>query len=100
MLPLWQAQANREKVSFDDLAVPSFTGTRLIEPDLRRLRELIDWQFFFLAWELKGKYPAILEQPAARELFDEGNELLDEIIEKRPAAGPRGLRVLAGARRG
>jgi 5-methyltetrahydrofolate--homocysteine methyltransferase len=82
VLPLWQAQANREKVSFDDLAVPSFTGTRLIEPDLRRLRELIDWQFFFLAWELKGKYPAILEQPAARELFDEGNELLDEIIEK------------------
>ena len=82
VLPLWQAQANREKVSFDDLAVPSFTGTRLLEPDLRRLRELIDWQFFFLAWELKGKYPAILEQPAARELFDEGNELLDEIIEK------------------
>jgi 5-methyltetrahydrofolate--homocysteine methyltransferase len=82
VLPLWQAQANREKVSFDDLAVPSFTGTRIIEPDLRRLRELIDWQFFFLAWELKGKYPAILEQPAARELFDEGNELLDEIIEK------------------
>ena len=82
LLPLWQAQANREKVSFDDLAVPSFTGTRLIEPDLRRLRELIDWQFFFLAWELKGKYPAILEQPAARELFDEANELLDEIIER------------------
>jgi 5-methyltetrahydrofolate--homocysteine methyltransferase len=82
VLPFWQAQANREKVSFDDLAVPSFTGTRLIQPDLRRLRELIDWQFFFLAWELKGKYPAILQQPAARELFDEANELLDEIIEK------------------
>ena len=82
LLPLWQAQANKEKVSFDDLAVPSFTGTRLIEPDLRRLRELIDWQFFFLAWELKGKYPAILAQPAARELFDEANVLLDEIIER------------------
>ena len=82
LLPLWQAQANKEKVSFDDLAVPSFTGTRIIEPDLRRLRELIDWQFFFLAWELKGKYPAILEQPAARELFDEANVLLDEIIDR------------------
>ncbi len=81
LLPLWQAQANREKVSFADLAVPSFTGTTVIEPDLRRLRELIDWQFFFLAWELKGKYPAILDQPAARELFDDGSELLDEIIE-------------------
>jgi 5-methyltetrahydrofolate--homocysteine methyltransferase len=82
LLPLWQARANKEKVSFDDLAVPSFIGTRLVQPDLRRLRELIDWQFFFLAWELKGKYPAILEQPAARELFDEANELLDEIIER------------------
>jgi 5-methyltetrahydrofolate--homocysteine methyltransferase len=81
LLPLWQAQANREKVSFTDLAVPSFTGTTVIEPDLRRLRELIDWQFFFLAWELKGKYPAILEQPAARELFDDANVLLDEIID-------------------
>jgi len=81
MLPLWQAQSNRERLSFDDLPVPSFTGTRLLEPDLRRLRELIDWQFFFLAWELKGKYPAILEQPAARELFDDANALLDEIID-------------------
>ena len=81
LLPLWQAQANREKVSFADLAVPSFTGTTVIEPDLRRLRELIDWQFFFLAWELRGKYPAILEQPAARELFDDANALFDEIID-------------------
>jgi len=28
---------------------------------------MIDWQFLFLAWELKGKYPAILDQPVARE---------------------------------
>jgi 5-methyltetrahydrofolate--homocysteine methyltransferase len=81
IMALWQAQGNREAVSFDDLAVPSFTGTRIVKPDLRRLRELIDWQFFFLAWELKGRYPAILEQPEARELFDDANELLDEIID-------------------
>ncbi|MGO8956606.1 MAG: methionine synthase, partial [Streptosporangiaceae bacterium] len=80
LLPLWQAQANRTQVSFDSLAVPDFTGTTIVEPDLRRLRELIDWQFFFLAWELKGKYPAILDQPAARELFDDANAQLDEII--------------------
>ena len=65
---------------FDDLPTPPFTGTRVLTPDLATLREMIDWQFFFLAWELKGKYPAILEQPAARELFDDGLELLDEII--------------------
>jgi 5-methyltetrahydrofolate--homocysteine methyltransferase len=41
---------------------------------------MIDWQFLFLAWELKGKYPAILDQPVARELYDEANTLLDQII--------------------
>jgi 5-methyltetrahydrofolate--homocysteine methyltransferase len=41
---------------------------------------MIDWQFLFLAWELKGKYPAILEKPVARELFDDANALLDEIV--------------------
>ncbi|HEY7323274.1 MAG TPA: methionine synthase [Streptosporangiaceae bacterium] len=80
MLPLWQAQSNRERVSFDELAIPSFTGTRVVEASLRRLRELIDWQFFFAAWELKGKFPAILNQPAARDLFDDATALLAEII--------------------
>jgi 5-methyltetrahydrofolate--homocysteine methyltransferase len=41
---------------------------------------MIDWQFFFLAWELKGKYPALLDNPQAKELFDDANSLLDEII--------------------
>ncbi|MGV9327458.1 methionine synthase [Streptosporangium sandarakinum] len=80
MLTLARARANPERVSFDDLPVPAFTGVRVVEPDLTELREMIDWQFFFLAWELKGKYPAILDQPVARELFDEANVLLDEIV--------------------
>jgi 5-methyltetrahydrofolate--homocysteine methyltransferase len=80
LLTLGQARANRERVDFADLPTPAFTGVRTVEPDLATLREMIDWQFFFLAWELKGKYPAILEQPVARELFDEGNALLDEIV--------------------
>jgi 5-methyltetrahydrofolate--homocysteine methyltransferase len=80
LLPLEQAQANPDRVSFDELPVPDFTGVRIVEPDLTELRAMIDWQFFFLAWELKGKYPAILDQPVAKELFDEANVLLDEII--------------------
>ena len=43
---------------------------------------MIDWQFLFLAWELKGKYPAILDLPVARELFDDAG-LLDEMIADR-----------------
>ncbi|UQS24377.1 methionine synthase [Amycolatopsis thermalba] len=80
MLTLEQARANPERVSFDDLPVPSFTGVRVVSPGLPALREMIDWQFLFLAWELKGKYPAILDQPVARELFDDANALLDEIV--------------------
>ncbi|EIV94919.1 methionine synthase [Frankia sp. QA3] len=80
LLDLAQARANREQVSFDELPVPAFTGRRVVTPDLTALREMIDWQFFFLAWELKGKFPAILDQPVARELYEEANVLLDQII--------------------
>jgi len=82
LLTLAQAQANRVRLDFDNLPTPAFTGTRVLEPDLETLRELIDWQFFFTAWELKGKFPAILEQPAARDLYDDALTLLDEITAK------------------
>ncbi|WP_399345224.1 methionine synthase [Umezawaea sp. Da 62-37] len=80
MLTLEQARANREVVEFGELPTPAFTGVRIVEPDLESLRAMVDWQFLFLAWELKGKYPAILDQPVARELFDDANALLDQII--------------------
>ncbi len=80
LLPLEAARANRHVVRFDDLPTPSFTGTRSVEVALSELTPYIDWQFFFYAWELKGKFPAILEQPAARELYDDALELLDEIV--------------------
>jgi 5-methyltetrahydrofolate--homocysteine methyltransferase len=83
LLPIAEARENRHRVEFDDLVAPAFTGVRLAEPSLATLREFIDWQFFFYAWELKGKFPAILEQPAARELYDDALELLGEIVSGR-----------------
>jgi 5-methyltetrahydrofolate--homocysteine methyltransferase len=80
LLPLARARENRLRVGFDDLAEPEFTGRLLVEPELATLREYIDWQFFFHAWELKGKFPQILEQPAARELYDDAQAQLDEIV--------------------
>ena len=80
LLTLAEARANREEVAFADLPVPAFTGVRTVTPEIKDLRGMIDWQFLFLAWELKGKYPAILDQPVARELYDDANDLLDEII--------------------
>ena len=48
------------------------------------LREYVDWTFFFHAWELKGRFPKILDDPvvgaAARDLYENANELLDEIV--------------------
>jgi 5-methyltetrahydrofolate--homocysteine methyltransferase len=80
LLALARARENPERVSFEDLPVPAFTGTATLRPSLAELREMIDWQFFFLAWELKGKFPAILDQPVARDLFDDATTLLDKII--------------------
>ena len=86
LLPLAHARARRTPIEWraEDLPEPPFTGTRIVEPDLAVLRRYIDWQFFFHAWELKGRFPALLDDPekgpAARELFDAANELLDEIV--------------------
>src|SRR5260370_18336922 len=73
LLTLQDARKKRQRLLFDDLPTPPFTGTRVIEPKISTLREYIDWTFFFTAWELKGKYPAILDSPShaavARDLF-------------------------------
>jgi 5-methyltetrahydrofolate--homocysteine methyltransferase len=90
LLTVAEARANSEKVDFADLPTPAFTGLRTVEPELTALREMIDWQFLFLAWELKGKFPAILDQPVARELYDDANTLLDEIIAN-ASFQPRGV---------
>ena len=86
MLSLAEARARRTPIDWhdDDLAVPPFTGTRVVDEDLATLRKYIDWTFFFHAWELKGRYPAILDDPekgeVARDLFANANELLDEVV--------------------
>jgi 5-methyltetrahydrofolate--homocysteine methyltransferase len=90
LLPIAAARANPQRVSLADLPGPPFTGTRLVEPDLATLTRFVDWQFFFHAWELKGKFPAILDRPEAKELYDDALALLEEIT----AAGslrPRGV---------
>src|SRR4051794_12042363 len=80
LLPIADARANREPLPYDEIAVPSFTGLRVVEPALETLRPYIDWQFFFHTWEIKGKFPGILAEPVARELYDDAQELLDEIV--------------------
>jgi 5-methyltetrahydrofolate--homocysteine methyltransferase len=85
LLPYRRALENRSPIEWrpEDVAIPTFTGARVVEPAIAELRPFIDWTFFFTAWELKGRYPKILDHPkhgaAARELFQDAQELLDEI---------------------
>jgi 5-methyltetrahydrofolate--homocysteine methyltransferase len=79
LLPLADARANRAKLPFDDLPAPPFLGSRELTVEVSELVAYIDWQFFFHAWDLKGKFPALLENPAAQELYDDATTLLDEI---------------------
>jgi 5-methyltetrahydrofolate--homocysteine methyltransferase len=87
LLPYRKAIEHRTFIEWrpDDLPQPAFTGAQVVEPSIAELRPFIDWTFFFTAWELKGRFPAILDHPkhgaAARELYDNAIELLDEIDE-------------------
>jgi 5-methyltetrahydrofolate--homocysteine methyltransferase len=90
LLTLAEARARRTPVEWraEDLAKPSFVGLRRIETQpLEELVPVIDWQFFFHVWDLKGKFPAILDHPelgaAARDLYENGRDLLDRIVRER-----------------
>ncbi len=86
-LPIARARANSEKVdwaSYEPVA-PQFLGTKVFETyDLAELAQYIDWTPFFQTWELKGRYPAILEDEkqgeAARQLFADAQAMLEKII--------------------
>jgi len=83
-----QAKANSAKLKFDELPQPAFTGVRVFEDfPLTELRGYIDWSPFFHTWELRGRYPSILQHEKygveATKLFNAANVLLDEIIAKK-----------------
>jgi 5-methyltetrahydrofolate--homocysteine methyltransferase len=87
-LSLADARRNRPPVSWPaSPPVPSFSGVRVFERyPLDELVERIDWGPFFHAWELKGAYPAILDDPAvgapARELLGDARALLARIVDE------------------
>ncbi len=89
-LTLEQARQNKFQINWNDTPIykPNFLGVKqLIDYPLEELRNYIDWTFFFLTWGLKGHYPQILNDEkqgeAAKKLYAEANEFLDEIIEKK-----------------
>jgi len=98
---LEQARANRTPIEWSSYVPPKpeFLGVRVhggekISIAVRDLIEYIDWSPFFHAWELRGRYPAIFDDPKvgkqARELFDDAQELLGRIAAK-DLLVPRGV---------
>ncbi|MGO8934514.1 MAG: methionine synthase [Terracidiphilus sp.] len=90
VVPLETARARRTPIEWrvEDLAKPEFLGARVLDDfPLATLREFIDWSPFFHTWELKGVYPRILEDEKqgeqARQIFAEGNALLDRIVKEK-----------------
>jgi 5-methyltetrahydrofolate--homocysteine methyltransferase len=82
---LEEARANRLKLDFGTPPVPKQIGLEVLRDyPLEPLVERIDWTPFFQAWELSGKYPAILEDKvvgeSARSLFKDAQAMLKEII--------------------
>nr|WP_277869123.1 methionine synthase [Nocardioides houyundeii] len=87
MLDLESARENRTPVEWDGYTppVPAQPGIHVLESyPLAELRDYIDWQPFFNAWEMKGRFPDILNNPvtgeAARKLYDDAQEMLDKVI--------------------
>ena len=83
-----EARARRTPIEWraDDIPEPEFIGVRVLDDfPLAVLREFIDWSPFFHTWGLKGIYPRIFDDEKqgsqARQLFSEGNALLDKIVD-------------------
>jgi 5-methyltetrahydrofolate--homocysteine methyltransferase len=90
LLTYEQARANALVYDWDEhvTATPAFVGRRWVDDvPLEEISRYIDWTYFFSAWELKGKFPGILEHPqygeAARDLYANAQTLLKQIIDGR-----------------
>ena len=83
LLPLAAARANAQALAFDDLPAPRRLGVAPDAATVAELRDWIDWGPFFAAWELRGPFPHILDDPdkgdAARKLYADAQALLDEV---------------------
>jgi 5-methyltetrahydrofolate--homocysteine methyltransferase len=84
------AQKNAAKIDWENYVppVPAFTGTKVFENfDLAEIKNYIDWSPFFIAWEMGGHFPQLLEDKVigkeATKLYNDANILLDKIISEK-----------------
>jgi 5-methyltetrahydrofolate--homocysteine methyltransferase len=97
LLTIEEARRRRTPIEWkaSDIQQPAFTGLRVLASghqspvsslqspiSLSDLVAFIDWSPFFHTWELRGRYPAILERPEAKKLFEDAQALLSDIISR------------------
>jgi len=92
LLSIELARQRKPKINWRKTTItpPTFLGVKVFHNiDLRQIVSYIDWSQFFHAWELRGRYPEILQHPVkgteASKLFEDGKAMLDEIIMANPA---------------
>jgi len=97
LLPLEEARCRRTPIVWQasDIPKPAFTGLRVLSSDhaprtthhttrlaLSELFPFIDWSPFFHTWELRGRYPDILQNAEAKKLYDDAQKLLGDIVSR------------------
>jgi 5-methyltetrahydrofolate--homocysteine methyltransferase len=89
-LPFTEAQKNGAAIDWSiyQPVTPSFTGTKTFDSyDLAEIARYIDWQPFFIAWEMHGKFPAILTDSIigteATKLYNDAQQLLQQLISEK-----------------
>lgn len=89
-LPFTEAQQNGARINWKNFipVAPQFTGTKIFaDYSLAEIEKYIDWQPFFIAWELHGKFPGILSDEKiggeATALYGDAKKLLSKIINEK-----------------
>ena len=97
-ISLAEARKNKVKIDWEKshLKEPSFIGTKIFEDyPLAEIREYIDWTFFFHAWKITGKFPAIfddiLKGEEAKNLYADAQDMLDKIISEKWLTAKAGI---------
>ena len=89
-IKLAAARSNKSKIDWsqETIPIPKQTGQyTLIDFPMEKIAAYINWVFFFVTWELRGKFPDILDDPRyggeARKLYDDAREMLEKIISEK-----------------
>ncbi|MBN2480228.1 MAG: methionine synthase [Bacteroidales bacterium] len=89
-ITLEASRKNRFKIDWESeqIDIPQFTGIKIFRDyQIEEIRRYINWVFFFVVWQLRGRFPAILDDPAmgaeARKLYDDANKLLNRIADEK-----------------